>query len=69
MLNLVAGVQVEVDINDAALPVAFDGVAEERRALQSRRLGNVADLERVLHLSLHAVATFENHLLKADRGG
>ena len=50
MLNLVAGLQVEVDASDVALPVAFDGVAEEHRALQPRRLDDVADLERVLHL-------------------
>ena len=65
MLNLVAGLQVEVDASDVALPVAFDGVAEEHRALQPRRLDDAADLERVLCLGLHAVATFENHPLMA----
>jgi len=34
MLNLVAGIQVEVDASDAVLPVALGGVAEEHRALQ-----------------------------------
>ena len=46
MLNLVAGVQVEVHASDAVLPAAFDGLAEEHRALQPRRLDDAADLER-----------------------
>ena len=66
MLNLVAKVKVGVDANDAALPVAFDVAAEDCPLLLARRLDDVSDLERVLHLGLHAVATFENHLLKAD---
>ena len=33
MLNLIAGSQVEVDASDIVLPVAFDGAAEEHRAL------------------------------------
>ena len=66
MLNLVAGIQVEVDANDVVLSVVFDGAAEDCPLLLARRLDDVSDLERVLHLGLHAVATFENYLLKAD---
>ena len=54
MLNLVAGVQVEVDASDVALPVAFDGVAEDCPLLLARRLSDAADLRRVLQLGLHA---------------